>query len=336
MYAITQSTYGTPDVLTAVDRPAPALPDDGVRIAVEASAITQGDRRLRSGDFPGITWLPGRIAVGLTGPRAQPGFCFAGHVVEVGRAVTQWSVGDAVFGGAPGAWADQLVLPEDGPFARMPDGWTAGEAADLAYGAATALHFLVDVAQVQPGERVCVLGASGGVGRAVVQLAHHMGAQVTAVCSARTHGLVTALGATATVDYRAQDFRTVAATEGHFDVVIDTMGASSYAACRHALTPTGRFATLMASARSLWDMAATALMGRQRAAVSVALPSPAAFEAVRALADDGALRPVIDRTFPIDQIREAHAHVEAGGVHGAVVIEVSAAPLRLAPLRTAS
>ena len=205
MHAIRQTTYGPPRVLTVVEVPAPPLPAGAVRIAVEASAVTQGDRRLRSGDFPGITWLPGRLAMGLTGPRIAPGHCFAGRVVEVGSAVTRWAVGDAVFGGASGAWADQLVLPEGGPFARLPEGWTAADAADLAYGAGTALHFLVDVAPVQPGERVCVLGASGGVGRAVVQLACHMGAQVTAVCSARTHGLATALGATATVDYRTQD-----------------------------------------------------------------------------------------------------------------------------------
>ncbi len=128
----------------------------------------------------------------------------------------------------------------------------------------------------------------------------------------------------------------MAATDGPFDVVIDTMGASSYAACRAALAPTGRFATLMASARSLADMAWTAVVDQQRAAVSVALPDAADLDALRELADDGALTPVIDRVFPIDQVRAAHAHVEAGDVHGAVVVEVSAAPLQLVALRTAS
>lgn len=324
MRAIIQSTYGASDVLSAVEVPAPPLPADGVRIAVEASAVTQGDRRLRSGDFPGITWLPGRLAMGITGPRARPGTCFAGRVVEVGSRVTRWAVGDPVFGGSSGAWADQLVLPEDGPFARLPAGWTAAGAADLAYGAGTAMHFLVDVARVQPGERVCVLGASGGVGRALVQLARHMGAHVTAVSSAGTHALTTALGAHATVDYRAQDFCRVAGADGAFDVVIDTVGASSYAACRHVLSPAGRFATLMASVRSLTDMAWTAVVGGQRAAVSVALPDAVALSALAALAEDGALRPVIDRTFPLGDIQQAHAHVEAGGGHGAVVIAVGA------------
>ena len=118
-------------------------------------------------------------------------------------------------------------------------------------------------------------------------------------------------------------------------MVIDTVGASSYAACRGALTPTGRFATLMASARSVADMAWTAVVGHQKAAVSVALPDAAALDDLRARIDDGALRPVIDRTFPLHQIQAAHAYVEAGGVHGAVVIAVAETPLQLAPVRTA-
>ncbi|MEZ4268506.1 MAG: NAD(P)-dependent alcohol dehydrogenase [Myxococcota bacterium] len=322
MRAITQTTYGGPDRLSLAEvaRPTPGPRD--VLIEVHASAVTQGDRRLRAGDFPGITWLPGRLAIGLTGPR-QPvcGTMFAGRVVERGAEVTRFSVGDAVFGSpGVGAWATHVAMPEDGSLAAMPAGLTFEEAASLPYGGVTALVFLGDLGQLAPGEHVCILGASGGVGRFAVQVARHMGAEVTAVSSRETHALVRSLGADHVVDYRTQDFTQTARP---YDLVLDTVGTTSFRACRRALSPTGRYLSLLVTARLLIDMLVTRLRGGQRAITGVAMDRPQELDELRALAEAGVIRPVIDGVFPLEEIAKAHAHLESSATHGTVVVRVS-------------
>ena len=327
MQAIVQSTYGTPDVLTLADVAPPTLGERDVLVAVHASDVTQGDRRLRSGDFPGVTWLPGRLMMGLTGPRAAvPGTTFAGRVTAVGPEVTRFQPGDDVFGGAPhGAHAELLAVPEDGPVARIPADTSYESAATLPYGALTALVFLRDLAQVRPGQRVCVVGASGGVGRYAVQLARHLGAEVTAVCSQPNHALVRSLGAQHVVDYRTEDFRAEASQPGgrRYDVIFDTIGATRYDLCRRVLTEDGRYLSLIVTIPLLLAVLATAVFGRQRALTGVALPTPALMEDLSALMAQGALRPTIDRTFPLAQAVAAHAH--RPHAHGSERLTVAAA-----------
>ena len=336
MKAITQRTYGSPDALTLSDRERPEVGARDVLVEVHASAVTHADRRLRSGDFPGIAWLPGRLVMGLTGPRkAVPGTTFAGRVVAVGPAATGFAVGDDVFGSVlSGAHAELMAIAEQGPIAPMPKGLTYQEAAALPYGAVTALYFLRDLGKLERGQRVCVLGASGGVGRFAVQLAKHLGAEVTAVCSRKNHDLVRSLGADHVVDYEREDFRD---TARHYDVVLDTLGVSRFDRCRRALTPTGRYLTLIVSARGLAQMLRTAIVGGQRALMGVAAMRRQHLDDVRELVEVGAISPLIDRVFPLERIAEAHARLESGRAQGTIVVspahagravtDVGAAPL---------
>jgi NADPH:quinone reductase-like Zn-dependent oxidoreductase len=327
MQAIIQTTYGSPDVLSLADVALPAVGDHGVLVTVHASAVTQGDRRLRAGDFPGISWLPGRLGLGLTGPRRPtPGTVFAGRVAAVGRAVTRFAVGDDVFGSAMrGAHAEHLVVPEGGAVARMPAGIGYPEAATLPYGSLTALVFLRDLAAVAPGQRVCIVGASGGVGHHAVQLASHFGAEVTAVCSARNHDFVRSLGADHVVDYRTTDFWRAGV---RYDVILDTIGATGFLRSRRALTPRGRYLSLILTAGLLLQMLGTALVRGRRAVGGVALGSPQHMDDLRALVEAGATRPLIDSSFPLARIADAHARVESAQAQGTVVVDVASVATR--------
>lgn len=320
MFAVTQTTYGTADRLSLVEVDAPTVGDRDVLVDIYATAVTQGDRRIRTGNFPGITFVPGRLAIGLTGPRARTaGTAFAGRVVATGAAVTRFAVGDDVFGSVlAGAQAEQIAVPEDGGIARMPGSFTYDEAAALGYGGMTALQFLVDKAKLVAGERICIIGASGGVGRIAVQLAAHLGAHVTAVCSAEHAGLVRSLGASEVLDYRTDD---LAAHPRPFDVVFDTVGASSLAASRSVLNRTGRYVSLIVTPALVWQML-TARWRGPKAVTGAALATPEGLDRVSALADAGAFRPVIAHTLPLQDVRAAHGLLDAGNPGGDVVLTV--------------
>jgi NADPH:quinone reductase-like Zn-dependent oxidoreductase len=329
MQAVVQDRFGSPTALTISEVAPPQVGEHDVLVGIHASAVTHADRRIRAGDFPGIVRIPAHLAMGVTGPRNRPGTMFAGRVVEVGPAVTRFRVGDDVFGSAleeGGAYAERIAVPEDRRIARMPAGLRYDEAAALPYGAVTALIVLRDLARVQSGEKVAILGASGGVGAVAVQVARHLGAEVTAVCSAEDADLVRSLGAHHVVDYRTEDYRT-----GQYDVILDTVGASNFGASRRALTPNGRYLSLVVSARLLFDVLVTALIGGQRVFTSTSAGTSHHLEDVREMVERGALRPVVGRAFPLARVGEAHAHHEAGRTRGTVVLTVAGAPaLRLA------
>ena len=319
MKAATTTAYGSPDVLQITEVATPDLGARDVLVRVHASPVTQGDRRLRASDFPGFTWLPGRLMIGITRPRHRiPGTQFAGRVVAIGDAVTRFSVGDDVFGSTMhSAQAEFLSIPEDGPIARMPGQLDHAEAAAVPYGAVTALHFLRDMAAVQPGQRVLIVGASGGVGRFAVQIARHLGAVVTGAASSDFE-LVRQLGADRVIDYNAEPI--VGAT-GQYDVIFDTSGAIGFRQCRHALTDKGRFLSLIVSARLLWQMLVTSIFRRgRRAHVGVALASAALLEDVRELVEAGALRPVLAQRYPLEHIARAHTDLETAGKRGSLVL----------------
>jgi NADPH:quinone reductase-like Zn-dependent oxidoreductase len=318
MRAAVQRGYGPPEVLTiaGVDRPR-CGPGD-VLVEVRASPVTAGDRRMRAADFPSFTWLPGRLMLGVFGPRNRPGTAFAGRVVEVGRDVTRYAPGDDVFGFAGfGAYAEYVAMPADGAVARMPPGLDYASAAALPYGAVTALVYLRDRARVQPRERVAVIGAAGGVGRIAIQVARHLGAEVTAVCRASDRELVRSLGAHHAVDRDAD----LAAT-GPYDVIFDTADALSWAQATAAMTPRGRLLVLGISVEILWRSLWTRLRGGRTLIQAVALPVPEHLETIRAMAARGDLRPALDRTFPLDDIAAAHRWAEQA--RGTVTIAIGA------------
>ena len=316
--------YGTPNVIELREIGAPMVGPKDVLIAVHASPVTAGDRRLRAADFPAITAIPGRLMMGVRGPRNPvQGTIFAGRVIEVGTEVQRYKVGDDVFGNAPhGAYAELLALPEDAAFTTMPAGLSYAEAAAIPYGAGTALHFLTTLADVRPGERVLLLGASGGVGRYALQIAKHLGAEVTAVCSGRNIPLMRELGADHVIDYRGEDFTQ---SGQKYDVIFDIADATTFGRCRGSLTPDGRYLTLFASLGVLLRMALNKLVGGQRALFAIAMPKREDVEALRELVDAGAISPVIAQSFPFDQIIEAHAHAERRP-QGDVIVDVAEPP----------
>lgn len=316
--------YGSPEVVELREVPTPEPGPGQVRVAVRATAVTTGDWRLRSGVLPeGFGWLRGPV-LGFGGPRKGVlGSDAAGLIDAVGPGVTEWKVGDEVVafpGSAMGGHAEALIMPADGRIARKPARLSFEEAVALPFGGMTALDVLRR-GGLKAGERVLVNGASGSVGSAAVQIAKNMGAHVTAVCSARNAELVRGLGADVVLDYQRADF---AAGEARYDVIMDTVGNAPYERVRPVLNQGGRLLLVMADLAA--NLAAPFVGGKQRHRV-VAGPvaeRPEDLRALVALAEQGAVRPVIDQRFPFERIVEAYRIVDSGRKRGSVVLSLGA------------
>ncbi len=330
MRVATNRNYGNPTVLAIDEVAQPLAGPDQILVRVHASAITQGDRRLRAGDFPGFIGVLGRLMLGVSRPRhTVGGSTFAGRVVAIGDKVKRFRIGDDVFGVVMrGAYADYLAVSETRAVATMPTNVGYAEAAAIPYGASTALVFLRDMAKVQPGERVLVVGASGGVGRMAVQVAKHLGAHVTGVLG-RDAELVRDLGADEVIDYTTENFTE---TQEKWDVIFDTTQGNHFRAYRAALSAKGRYLSLYVTIRLVLEMAWTALRDGKRAMAGVALGGSSVTEDVRDLVEAGAVRAIIARRFSFDRIVEGHQALETGKLPGSVVVELSrsSSPTRLA------
>lgn len=323
MQASVVTRYGAPEVLALRDVPRPAPGPRDLLIRVKATTVSSGDARVRALRVPEGMGLMARLALGWSRPR-QPvlGTECSGVVEAVGEGVTRYRVGDAVVafpGVAMGAHAAYICLPEDGPVAPKPEGLSWGDAAALLFGGTTALHYLRREARVKPGERVLVLGASGAVGVAAVQLARIEGAEVTAVCSAANAGLVRGLGASRVIDYEAEDF-----TRGdeRWDVVMDCVGATDYQRCRRVLKPGGRLLRVVCG---LAGQLAAPFQGRlsgHRVVAGTTMERPEDVRLLAELARDGMYRAVVDATVPLSRIAEAHARVDGGHKRGSAVVIV--------------
>ncbi len=311
--------YGGPAVLALEDRPKPVPKDNELLIRICATTVASGDMRVRTLSMPRGFGAIARLVFGLTRPR-QPilGTDLAGVVESVGRSVTSYKPGDAVIGlagAAMGCHAEYRVLSADKPIVPKPANLSFEEAVSLCFGGTTALHFLRK-ADLRAGESLLVIGASGAVGSAMVQLARHMGARVTGVTSTRNVELVRSLGAQTVIDYTRQDFLTAGET---YDVVADAVGASSFARCLPVLKERGRYLGVSADLPGLFARP----VGTRR---SIAGPAADRVEDVRELArlaEAGVLKPVIDRVYGFAQMAEAHAHVETGRKRGSVVVSVA-------------
>ncbi|MEU1687698.1 NAD(P)-dependent alcohol dehydrogenase [Micromonospora sp. NPDC005707] len=327
MKAIVQDRYGPPETLTLAELDTPVPAADEVLVRVEAAALNAYDWHAMRGD-PRLA----RLTMGRSAPRARVrGRDFAGRVEAVGAGVRQVRPGDAVFGDlgeANGAFAEYVCVPET-LVAAAPANLTAQQAAALPLAGVTALLGLRDVGQVEPGHRVLINGASGGVGTLAVQLAKALGATVTGVCSTRNVDLVRSLGADHVVDYTREDF---ARDARRHDVVLDLVGNRSLTALRRVLTPTG---TLVLSGGGVyrggslvgpvWLIARGRLLApfvRQRIATLAAAPGRQHLDTLRAHAEAGRLTPVIDRTYPLHEVPEAIRYLEGEHARAKVVISV--------------
>lgn len=323
MQAVEMTRYGDPSVLElrAVPRPKPGAGE--ILVRVRAASVSSGDARVRSLRMPPGMKLLGRLALGWRRPRHPVlGTDLAGEVVAIGAGVTQRRVGEAVVafvGAAMGAHAELVRLREDAAL-PMPDGLSFEQAAALPFGACTALHYLRRMARLRAGERVLILGASGAVGAAAIQIARHDGADVTAVCSAANAALVRELGASTVIDYTHDDFTR---GDARWDVVMDCVGATDYAQTARVLRPGGRLLRVVCS---LGGLIAAAWQGRTRGHRVIAGVAPGSIEDLRTaldLARAGALRPVIDATFPLARVAEAHARVDSGRKRGSVILTIA-------------
>lgn len=311
--------YGGPEVLAIEDRPRPLPRDNEVLIRICATTVSSGDIRVRTLKLPKGFGLIGRLAFGITRPRQTIlGTELAGTIEAVGKDVTAFKPGDAVLGfpgGAMGCHAQYRVMPVTKPIAPKPANLSFEEAASLSFGGTTALHFLRK-ANLRAGETVLVIGASGAVGSAMVQLARHMGATVTGVTSTRNIGLVQSLSAQAVIDYTKEDFAKAPET---YDIIADTVGASSFAKCQSVLNEHGRYLSVSGG---LSDMFARP-SGTKKSIGGPASERPEDVLELARLAEIGVLKPVIDKTYSFPQMAEAHAHVETGRKRGSVVVSVA-------------
>ncbi|KIG13290.1 alcohol dehydrogenase, zinc containing protein [Enhygromyxa salina] len=334
MKAAIQTRFGAPEVIQIQEVERPVAGRGQILVQVHASPVTQGDRRLRAADFPGLSAVIGRLMFGVFRPRNPIlGTMFAGRVVAVGEGVTRFGIGDDVFGSCDhSAAAEYLAVAEDGPVANIPTGVEYDEAAAVPYGAVTALVFLRDIARVQPGEKVLIIGASGGVGRFAVQLARHLGARVTGVCSARNMAMVTELGAAQVIDRATTDYTQNGET---YDVIFDTSSGDRFRVSKRSLSPKGRYVTVYMNLPVLLQMLVTRIFGGREVRASVAIGTQKLTHDVAELLAKRAIWPVLAKGYPLAQIADAHHAVETGRTAGTVVVAVSEA-VRSKPFREAA
>jgi NADPH:quinone reductase-like Zn-dependent oxidoreductase len=317
MKAVVQHRYGPPDVLRIeeVERPTPRV--DEVLIHVRATTVSQSDTHAR-GAHP-FAW---RFVAGLRRPRWRwLGVEFAGVVEAVGGAVTEFHIGDEVFGQPArffGAHAEYIVLPESAPVTAKPANLSFEEAAAVGDGSSQALDALRR-AKVGPGSRIAIYGASGSLGTAAVQIAKHLGANVTGVCGPTHLDLVRSLGADEVVDYTQEDFRGAGAV---FDAVIDAVGKYAFVRARRALKSGGIYVATDAGPylESLLMAVPSRFAGSRRLVFAVGRRRKEDLVFMRELIESGAYRPVVDRRYPLDQVVEAHRRVETWHKTGNVVL----------------
>ncbi len=304
--------------------PTPEPGPDEVLIRIRASTVSSGDVRARSLSVPRGFGLFARPVFGMTGPRRQIlGTEFSGEVAARGANVTTFDEGDRIFGFPGinvGSHAEYRTMPANDRIRAMPSSFTFEEAAALSFGTMTALGYL-HAGKVVAGERVMVIGASGAVGSAAVQIARHLGAEVTGVTSTTNIERVKAIGAHHVVDYTTTKYLS---DDASFDVIYDTVGAVSYPMSRRTLTRHGRMLMSGASLPQLLGGMAGSIRSGHRVVAGPARERDEDMDVVRSLAESGALRPMIDRTYSLEQIREAHAYVDTGRKHGSVVVIISA------------
>ena len=319
MKAIVQDTYGSAEVLEARDIEKPKIADNDVLVRVHAASVHVGDWVVMTGS-PFVM----RMATGLRKPKNPiPGTDFAGTLEAVGKDVKRLRPGDEVFGWGAGAFAEYVSAPED-QFIPKPANLTFEQAAAVGVSATTALQLLRDSGKVQPGQKILINGASGGVGTFAVQIAKAFGAEVTAVCSAKNVDLVRSIGADHVIDYTAEDFTKA---DRRYDLILDNVGNHSMARTRRALKPTG---TLISNGgghadgklgRTVRTMLVSMFV-RQQAGPTVKTQNHDDLVALTELVVAGKVMPVIDHTYPLSETRQAIEHVATGRTRGTIVIDV--------------
>ena len=324
MRAVVHDRYGPPSVLRIeeVERPVPK--DDEVLVEIHATTVNRTDCHVRAAN----PFLWRLFGTGLLRPKQRlSGSDLAGEVVEVGAAVTEFAVGDRVFGTSGyrfGAHAEYMCVKESARIAHMPAGMSFEEAAAICDGGLSALSS-VRLIDAREGKRIVVYGASGAYGTAAVQLAKHFGAHVTAVCNTKNVELVRSLGADEVIDYLREDFTKKGET---YDVVLDAVGKHSFRKSRRALKPHGVY--VATDLGFMWHVPLLALWSRRFGEKKLLFPLGASptedVLVLKELVEAGKYRPVIDRRYPLEDVVEAARYVETGQKTGNVVLSLNGGP----------
>jgi len=321
MKAIKYIRYGAPSVLKLEDSEKPQPKDNEVLVKIKAASVTRADTMMRQGS----PYL-GRLMLGLTRPKySGMGTGFAGEIEAIGSAVTKFNVGDAVFGESifgSGTNAEYVCVPEDGTLLKKPDSLSFEQACTLSDGPVTSLNFLRDVGELKADQHLLIIGASGSLGTAAVQLAKQMGATVSAVCSTANVELVKSLGADTVIDYRLESFL----ENGHqYDLIFDTVGKHSFCSSKSSLKKGGVYLSPVFGIGHLIQMMMTSIIGNKKAKFSATGLRPAEeihemIVELKSLYETKKVQSVIDRCYPLAEAANAHAYIDKGHKKGNVVL----------------
>ncbi|MBE9142684.1 NAD(P)-dependent alcohol dehydrogenase [Planktothrix mougeotii] len=314
MKAIVIDQYGSPDVLRYQDIPTPTIKPDQVLVKIHASSINPVDWKIRQGLLQPLS--------GYNFPKVL-GCDLSGEVVEVGEKATNWQVGDQVytfvnplFGGA---YAEYVAVSATN-LSYKPQNMTYTEAAGVPVAGLTALQGLLDLGQLRPGQRVLINGASGGVGTFAVQIAAAMNAEVTGVCGTANVEIVKRLGAHTIIDYTQEDFTQ---QEIQYDIIFDAVGKQSFFNCEKVLKPDGIYISTLPTVDNMGATLQTLFFSNQKCKLVLAQPSRRDLDALRDLIETGKVKTIIDRTYSLIDLAEAHTYSEMGRTVGKIVITVN-------------
>ncbi len=317
MKAAVYTQYGSPEVLQTKEVTKPEPKANEILLKIKATAVNSGEVRLRKADPFAVRFL-----FGLTKPKLNIlGAVFSGEVESIGKDVTRFKVGDQVFGHTDmkfGAYAEYICVAEDGSLAMKPTNISHNEAATIPFGGTTALHF-IKKADIKPGQKVLIVGASGAVGSAAVQLAKSYGAIVTGVCSTSNVALVRSIGADKVIDYKKEDFT----QNGEiYDVIYDAVKTISIFRSAKSLKKNGIMILGAAMISEMIQGLFTSITSGRKVLMGVISHKAEDINFLKTLIEKGKYKPVIDRTYSLEQIAEAHAYVEKGHKKGNVAINI--------------
>lgn len=304
MKAVVYEKYGPPEVLKLTDIDKPKPKDNEILVKIHSATVTSGDVRLRSSDFPPLFWLPARLIFGLFKPKKRIlGHELAGIVEEIGKNVTEFNVGDSVFGTTTmlnsGSYAEYICLPQkwkNGVVGLKPENLSYQEASALPIGAMTAIY-LLEKANLKNGQNVLIYGASGSVGSYAVQIANQKGSYVIGVCSASNFEMVKSLGASSLIDYKKEDY---SQRNERFDIIFDAVGKTTKSKAKKVLKTGGVFVSVKMLTKEKNEH----------------------LRLIKDMAEKGKLKPFIDKSFTLDEIVKAHEYVDNGRKRGNVIIDI--------------
>jgi NADPH:quinone reductase-like Zn-dependent oxidoreductase len=324
MKAILHTAYGPPDELQLKEVEKPVPNDNEVLIKIHATTVTTSDCNARNFTFvPKSFMLFARIMFGFKKPKINIlGIDLAGEIEAVGKDVKRFKEGDNVFGtpGASfGAHAEYICMPEKGALVKKPTNMTYDEAAAISLAGNTALFFIRDLGNIQTGQKILIHGASGAIGTYAVQLAKYYGAEVTGVCSTTNIEMVKSLGAVKVIDYTKEDFTK---SEERYDFVFDVVGKTTFSQCKDLLKQKGIYLENMLELKDMLKMMWTSIIGGKKIKGGVSKESVENLNFFLELFESGKLKPVIDRSYPLEQTAEAFQYVEQGHKKGNVIITV--------------